>query len=77
MALGADTYVNTSNPDELKMVENTLDVLIVTINASVDWTPYLSAMRPNGAIAFVGAIMDKPLEFPTMTLLMKNVGITQ
>ena len=74
MALGADDYVNTSNPDELKAVENTLDYLVITITASVDWTPYLAAMRPNGAIAFVGAIADKPLEFPAFSLLMKNVS---
>jgi len=73
--IGADVYVNTSNSDELKEVENTLDYLIVTINASVDWTPYFSAMRPNGVVAFVGAITDKPLEIPIMTLLPKNLVV--
>lgn len=72
LAMGADVYVNTSDPEELKSVENTLDYLVITINASVDWTPYLAAMRPNGAVAFVGAIADKPLEFPCFSLLMKN-----
>ena len=72
--MGADVYVNTSDPEELKSVENTLDYLVITINASVDWTPYLAAMRPNGAVAFVGAIADKPLEFPCFSLLMKNVS---
>ena len=72
MKIGADTYVNTSSPDELKAVENTLDYLIVTINAAVDWNPYLAAMRPNGAIAFVGAI-PQPIEIPVFGILMKNV----
>lgn len=75
MALGADVYVDTSNPDELKMTEKSLDCLIITINASVDWTPYISAMRPNGAITFVGAVGDKPLEFPCFSLLTKNLVI--
>ena len=65
-------YVNTSNPDEMKKVEYTLDCLIVTINAAVDWIPYLAAMRPNGAFVVVGAI-PQPLEFHAFSLLMKNV----
>ena len=72
LKIGADIYVNTSSPDELKSAENTLDYLIITINAAVDWDPYMAAMRPNGAIAFVGAI-PKPIEIPVFGILMKNV----
>jgi len=32
----------------------------------------MAAMRPNGAIAFVGAI-PKPIEIPVFGILMKNV----
>ena len=74
LKLGADVYVNSSNPDEMKNAEYTLDCLIVTINAAVDWTPYLAAMRANGAFVVLGAI-PQPLEFPAFTLLMKNVSI--
>ena len=49
-----------------------MDYLIITINAAVDWDPYMAAMRPNGAIAFVGAI-PKPIEIPVFGILMKNV----
>ena len=42
-------------------LQPTLDVLIVAINVSVDWNPYIASMRPNGVIVFVGAITDKPL----------------
>ena len=38
-----------------------MDLLIVTINASVDWNPYIASMRQNGVIVFVGSIRDKPL----------------
>ena len=64
--------MNTSNPDEVKNAENTLDCLLVTITASVDWTPYLAAMRPNGAFVVLGAILE-PLPIPAFTLLIKNV----
>ena len=72
MQLGADVYVNTSNMDEMKKVELSLDCLIVTITAAVDWNPYLAAMRPYGVVAFVGAI-PQPLQFSAFALLPKNV----
>ena len=60
LSFGAGTYVATNDANQFSSVKNTLDVLIVTINASVDWTPYISSMRQNGVIVFVGAISDKP-----------------
>ena len=60
LALGADTYVATNDAEQFLSTKNTLDVLIVTINASVDWHPYIASMRQNGVMAFVGSIRDKP-----------------
>ena len=60
MSLGADNYVATNDSKQWESVKTSLDVLIITINASVDWTPYINSMRPNGVMVFVGAINDKP-----------------
>ena len=64
MALGADVYIATSSLDQFEAVKGTLDVLIVTINASVDWNPYIASMRQNGVMVFVGSINDKPFPLP-------------
>ena len=58
----------------MKALEGTLDYVIVTITASVDWKPYLDALRPYGVLCFVGAIVDKPLEFSGLDLLLQNVS---
>ena len=60
----------------MNAANNTLDRLIVTINVSVDWNPYINMMRPNGVIIFVGAIGDKPMELPIMgPLIIKQLGV--
>lgn len=74
-SLGADIYVNTSNADELKIAERTIDVLIVTIDASVDWTPYINAMRPNGVFVFIGGITNSLSDIPVATLILKKLAI--
>ena len=61
LSFGADTYVQTNEASQISAIKNSLDLLIVTINASVDWNPYIACMRQNGVIVFVGAIRDKPL----------------
>ena len=76
LAMGADTYINTSKADEINSAERTIDVLIITIDASVDWTPYLNAMRPNGAFVFIGGITNKLSEIPIASLIMKNLVIS-
>ena len=57
-------YVNSSDEEQVKAQANTVDCLIVTINSSVDWTPYVTMLRPNGKLLFVGAITDAPISVP-------------
>ena len=69
------SYVASSNAEEVKAAENTLDLLIVTITASIDWTPYVAMMRPNGVICFVGAITT-PMTLPIFgPLIMKQLTV--
>ncbi len=64
-----------SNVDELKMAERSIDVLLVTIDASVDWTPYINSMRPNGVFVFIGGITNKLSDIPVASLITKKLAI--
>jgi uncharacterized zinc-type alcohol dehydrogenase-like protein len=76
MSIGADKYVNTSNIDELKMIERTIDVLIVTIDTyPKDWMPYLDAMRPTGVIVLIGGITNNLSDIPVAPMIMKSLVI--
>jgi len=75
LAMGADVYVNSSDEEQVKAQANTVDCLIVTINSSVDWTPYVTMLRPNGKLLFVGAITDAPISVPIFgPLIMKQIS---
>lgn len=52
--LGANHFINSRDPEALKSVENTFDLIISTINADLDWSAYIAALRPKGRLHFVG-----------------------
>ncbi|MEI6427538.1 MAG: NAD(P)-dependent alcohol dehydrogenase [Pseudanabaena sp. ELA607] len=53
-SLGADHFVDSGNPEALKAIANSLDMILCTANADLDWAAYLTALRPKGRLHFVG-----------------------
>jgi uncharacterized zinc-type alcohol dehydrogenase-like protein len=56
LALGADRFVNSKEPQALENVANSLDFIISTVNADLDWGSYIAALRPRGRLHFVGVV---------------------
>ena len=54
--LGASHFVNSRDPEALKQVANSLDSIISTVNADLDWDIYLAVLRPKGKLHLVGVI---------------------
>jgi uncharacterized zinc-type alcohol dehydrogenase-like protein len=52
--LGASQFVNTRSPDALKPLAGKFDFLLDTVSASHDAQAFLSLLRPEGAMVFVG-----------------------
>jgi alcohol/geraniol dehydrogenase (NADP+) len=59
--LGAHFVHNTKNPDTLKKLARSLDIIISTINAPLDVSGLLDTLRRKGHLHNVGAVL-KPLE---------------
>jgi D-arabinose 1-dehydrogenase-like Zn-dependent alcohol dehydrogenase len=57
------------------MEKRTIDVMLVTIDASVNWTPYINSMRPNGVFVFIGSITNKLSDIPVASLITKKLAI--
>lgn len=55
-ALGADHFVSSRDPAALEAVANTFDMILVTINAELDWEAYIKALRPRGKLHIVGVV---------------------
>ncbi|MBL0015364.1 MAG: NAD(P)-dependent alcohol dehydrogenase [Bacteroidetes bacterium] len=71
--LGAHHFVATSDPNSLKALRGSLDFILVTATADLDWKPYVAALRPNGRICFVTGHATQ-LDVPASALLA-NKGI--
>jgi len=73
--LGAHYVHNTRQDGALKKIAGSLDLIISTVNASVDLDGFLGALRPKGRFHNVGAVL-KPLEVPAFSLIMGQKDVS-
>jgi uncharacterized zinc-type alcohol dehydrogenase-like protein len=73
--LGAHHVIVTSEDNALRKAKNSLDFLLVTVNASLDWAQYARVLRPNGVLCFVGAA-ENTVNVPVGILTSKQWVIT-
>ena len=66
--LGASNFVNSRDPEALKQVANSFDLILSTVNADLDWDIYLAALRPKGKLHLVG-VLPNPLSAQIFSLL--------
>ncbi|MEE9171052.1 MAG: NAD(P)-dependent alcohol dehydrogenase [bacterium] len=52
--LGAHHFIVTGNSDGLEKAANSLDFILFTSHAELDWTAFLNILRPRGKLCFVG-----------------------
>ena len=74
-ALGANHFVNTRESKAVKDVFGTLDLLLTTINADLDWGVYLQTIRPTGTLCFVG-VPPSPVSVHAFPLISGLRSIT-
>ncbi|CAN1231576.1 Alcohol dehydrogenase 9 [Linum grandiflorum] len=73
--LGADSFLVSSNPDQLQKAQFTLDGIIDTVSAVHPLLPLLGLLKANGKLILVGA-PEKPLELPAFSVIMAKHNIT-
>lgn len=66
--LGADHFISSTDKAALEKAAGSLDFILVTISAPLDWEVYLDLLRPYGMLCFVGA-QEKPICSSFMKLL--------
>ncbi|CAN5744980.1 NAD(P)-dependent alcohol dehydrogenase [soil metagenome] len=66
--LGAHEVHNTKQPETLKKLAGSLDLIISTINVPLDVPGLLGTLAPKGRLHVVGAVL-KPLEVPAFGLI--------
>jgi len=56
--LGAHHVVGTRDRKALDNIAGSLDFILVTVNAPLDWDAYIAALAPDGRLHFVGAVLE-------------------
>ena len=67
-SFGAHHVVSSRDSKAIGKLAGTLDLIIDTVNASLDWNALLAALAPNGRLHVVG-VVPKPIPVPVFTLL--------
>src|SRR5262249_45309311 len=72
---GANHVLTSNDSARIKKLARTLDLLIVTVDAPLDWEAMLGMLAPNGRMHVVGAVLQ-PIPVPIFALLPKQASIS-
>lgn len=72
---GAHRVVSSRDSDALKSLAGSLDLLIVTANARLDWDGLLGTLGPHGRLHVVGAVLE-PIPVPALSLIFGQRSVS-
>lgn len=58
LEMGATKVINSRDPKELKSIRGTLDFILNTTDASLDWHSYINTLAPKGKLHHVGMVKE-------------------
>lgn len=73
-SFGAQHVVATRDNDAIEKLARSFDLLIVTVNVSLDWEPLINSLAANGRMHVVGAVLE-PIPVPVFPLLMRQGSV--
>jgi alcohol/geraniol dehydrogenase (NADP+) len=74
-AFGAHRVVSTGDSEALAKLAGQFDLIIDTVNVSLDWNGLLAALAPNGKLHVVGAVLE-PIPVPAFSLIMGQKSVS-
>ena len=72
---GAHHVVSSRDSAAIKKLAGTFDLLIVTVNAPLDWDALIASLAPNGRLHFVGFVLE-PIPVGVVQLIMGQKSIS-
>jgi uncharacterized zinc-type alcohol dehydrogenase-like protein len=73
-SMGAHHFLSTRDPKALESAAGRFDLILVTVNAGLDWDAYVKALRPGGKLHIVGAIAKFEATWFPILVGQKSVG---
>jgi alcohol/geraniol dehydrogenase (NADP+) len=68
LKLGAHQIVNTRDKEQLTKIAGSLNFILSTVNATLDWNEYIGALAPKGRFVTVG-IVTEPIQLAAFPLI--------
>ncbi len=68
LKLGAHHTINSRDSDAIKAAAGQFDLIISTVNVTLDWNAYVETLKPRGRLHFVGVVLD-PLSLALFPLI--------
>jgi len=75
LRLGAHRVVSSRDAAQLQKVAGSLDFIISTVDADLDWAGYLEALAPKGRLHSVGAV-PSPIPVPAFAVIVGQKSIS-
>jgi len=73
--MGAHHTLNSCDAQSIKSARNRFDMILSTVNVSLDWNFYLQTLAPKGRLNFVGIPID-PMALRVQMLLGKQLSVS-
>lgn len=74
-SLGAHHCINSRSSGDIEQAAGRFDLIISTVNVTLDWNLYLSTLKPKGRLHFVGATLE-PLNIGVFGLIMAQRSVS-
>jgi alcohol/geraniol dehydrogenase (NADP+) len=74
-ALGADYVVNSRSDEELEKLKGRFDLILSTVNVSLNWPAYMNALAPKGNLHIVGATLE-PIPVMSFNLIANQKSVS-
>lgn len=73
--LGAHHAINSRDPDAIKAAAGRFDLILNTVNVSLDWNAYMATLKPRGRLHFLGAVTE-PLGIHVIPMMFGQQAVT-
>ncbi|TPG47743.1 NAD(P)-dependent alcohol dehydrogenase [Rhodanobacter glycinis] len=70
-SFGAHQVVASRDAAAIKAIAGSLDLLLITVNVSMDWSALLNTLAPKGRMHVVGVVLE-PIPVPAFSLIGKQ-----
>ncbi|HEX4795487.1 MAG TPA: NAD(P)-dependent alcohol dehydrogenase [Humisphaera sp.] len=74
-SFGANHVVSSRDSDAIKKLAGSFDMLISTVNVTLDWDALVNTLAPNGRLHVVGAVLE-PIPVSAFSLLVGQRSVS-